>query len=110
MLVIDKWPGLVTNASPYALPPGAATEQTNLISINPGQLIVRDGLTVKTFDSVDTSSGVVIKMFRFQDGINETLLYQDADGNIYSTKSLSTFLVTENNDNIVDENLNSLVA
>ena len=109
MLVIDKWPGLVTNDSPYSLPPGAATEQVNLICINPGQLITRDGLTAKTFESSDTSSATIIKMFRFQDGINENLLYQDADGNIYCTLSVHAMLVTENGDNLCDENLNTFV-
>lgn len=38
------WGGLVTNASPYAVPPGAATEQTNLTNTIPGQLSCRKGM------------------------------------------------------------------
>tara|TARA_R100000278_G_C5333542_1_gene115596 strand:- start:132 stop:464 length:333 start_codon:yes stop_codon:yes gene_type:complete len=110
MLVIDKWPGLVTNASPYAIPPGASSEQVNLICINPGQLITRDGLTAKTYESNDTSSTVVIKMFRFQDGANENLLYQDSDGNIYCTLPIYTLLVTENDDVVCDHNLNGIAV
>ena len=109
MLVIDKWPGLVTNASPYAIPPGASPEQINLICINPGQLVVRDGLGSKTYPSNDTSSGTIIKMFRYQDQSLENLLYQDADGNIYCTLSVAVFLVTENGDNLVDESDNKLI-
>jgi hypothetical protein len=38
------WAGLVTNASPYAIPPGAAVEQTNLVTTVPGQLATRGGM------------------------------------------------------------------
>lgn len=40
----QDWKGLVTNASPYALPPGAATEQTNLQAHVPGQMTTRGGM------------------------------------------------------------------
>lgn len=40
----DSWSGLVTNASPYALPPGAAVEQWNLSCNVPGQLTSRGGM------------------------------------------------------------------
>lgn len=42
------WAGLVTNASPYAIPAGAAVEQTNLNTITPGQLTSRGGMQVVT--------------------------------------------------------------
>lgn len=38
------WAGLVTNASPYAIPAGAAVEQTNLNTVTPGQLTSRGGM------------------------------------------------------------------
>lgn len=40
----ENWKGLITNASPYALPAGAATEQVNLQCHIPGQLITRGGM------------------------------------------------------------------
>lgn len=40
----DSWPGLVTNASPFAIPPGAAVEQTNLAVSVPGQMSARGGM------------------------------------------------------------------
>lgn len=40
----DQWAGLVTKASPYILPPGAAVEQVNLALTIPGQLTTRDGM------------------------------------------------------------------
>lgn len=40
----DVWSGLITNASPYALPPGAAVEQVNLTCTARGQLQSRGGM------------------------------------------------------------------
>ena len=42
---ITAWLGLITAASPYSLPAGAAAVQTNLQIRKPGQLIPRPGLT-----------------------------------------------------------------
>lgn len=39
-----NWSGLVTNASPYALPHGAAVEQVNFHNAVPGQLTSRGGM------------------------------------------------------------------
>ena len=48
---VKQWSGLITNASPYILPPGAATVQDNLHCRTPGQLRVRDGMRLVDFDS-----------------------------------------------------------
>lgn len=40
---INQFPGLIQAASPYAIPPGAAVEQVNIMSLVPGQLTVRGG-------------------------------------------------------------------
>lgn len=45
----DQWAGLVTKASPYAIPPGAAVEQTNLTCSIPGQLTSRNGMRPVAF-------------------------------------------------------------
>lgn len=51
----DSWPGLVTNASPFAIPPGAAVEQTNLTANIPGQIAARSGMRkVSSTASVST--------------------------------------------------------
>lgn len=46
----DDWKGLITNASPYVLPPGASVDQVNLQAHIPGQLTTRGGMRV--IDSV----------------------------------------------------------
>jgi hypothetical protein len=43
------WAGLVTNASPYAIPAGAAVEQTNIVTSTPGQLTSRGGMRPVSF-------------------------------------------------------------
>lgn len=45
----DQWSGLVTKASPYILPAGAAVEQVNLQTAIPGQLTTRGGMRKVSF-------------------------------------------------------------
>lgn len=81
MISIEKWAGLVTNASPYALPPGAAVTQVNMQVIAPGQLSVRPGLTAVTFASHTGSTSPVRKMFRYPRDV-DLVVYQNAAGEI----------------------------
>jgi len=85
MIVIDKWAGLATNASPYSIPPGSAVQQVNLQCLVPGKLSVRPGLTPITFTSADSTSSPVVSTFRYQNGTAEHLIYQDSGGRIYSS-------------------------
>jgi hypothetical protein len=85
MIVIDKWAGLVTNASPYSVPPGGAVQQVNLQCLVPGKVTVRPGLQVITFASSDSTSSPVRTAFRYQNGVGEHLVYQDSAGRIYSS-------------------------
>lgn len=47
----NLWAGLVTNASPYVIPHGAAVEQTNLVGYVPGQLVSRGGMRPVDFSA-----------------------------------------------------------
>lgn len=86
MIVIEKWPGLVTNASPYSLPPGAAVTQVNLQVVSPGQVTVRPGLTAVTWSSHTGSTATVQVAMRFQHGATETVVYQNSSGGIFVAK------------------------
>lgn len=86
MIQIEKWAGLVTNASPYAIPPGATVEQVNVQCLVPGQLTVRPGMQPVTMPQAVPAGVTVIKAFRYQHGIDEHLVYQTSDGAIYSTQ------------------------
>lgn len=50
-----QWVGLVTNASPHAIPPGATVDQVNLGTETPGQLTVRGGMRVLSTLGVNTA-------------------------------------------------------
>lgn len=80
MIVIDKWPGLVTNASPYAIANGAAVTQVNLQVIIPGQVSVRPGMQAVTWSSLTGGTEPVRVVFRAPCGSTERLIFQDAAG------------------------------
>ena len=50
----EQWLGLITNASPYTIPPGAAVQQINAQTDRPGQMASRGGMI-----PVNTQSGRV---------------------------------------------------
>ena len=68
MITIEKWSGLVTAASPYALPGGAAVHQVNLQCVNPGQLQCRSGCA-----TVVSTAYPVVSMVRFSTGTQDTV-------------------------------------
>ena len=81
MIVVEKWAGLVTNASPYSLPPGAAVTQVNLQVINPGQIKVRPGLQAVSFSAHSASASAVRSAVRYP-GSSDAIIYQNAGGSI----------------------------
>lgn len=90
MIQIDKWAGLVTNASPYSIPPGAMAKQENLQCLVPGVLTCRPGLAGVTTASNDTTSSPVTSMARYQHSGAEHIVYQDSQGRIYSSVKAGT--------------------
>jgi hypothetical protein len=85
VIVIDKWAGLATNASPYSIPPGSTVQQTNLQCLVPGKLTVRPGMQTISFASADSTGSTIRSAFRYQQGTGEHLVYQDSAGRIYSS-------------------------
>jgi hypothetical protein len=83
MIVINKWGGLATNASPYTIPPGAAVTQVNLQVLSPGALTVRGGLASMTWTTHSGSTAPVISLHRYQSGTVETVIYQNASGSLF---------------------------
>lgn len=88
MISIDKWTGLVTNASPYAIPPGAAVTQVNLQVITPGQLVVRPGMVALTFTAHTGSTTPIRSATRYPRDA-ENVLYQNSAGEIRVGKGAS---------------------
>jgi hypothetical protein len=89
VIVIDKWAGLATNASPYSIPPGSAVTQVNLQSLVPGQLQVRPGMAAVSWVSHTGTTVPVVVAFRFQHGTQETVVYQNLSGHIRVAKGLA---------------------
>lgn len=88
MIAIEKWAGLVTNASPYAIPPGSAVTQVNLQVISPGRLTVRSGTTAASFASHTGSTQSIIRAFRYP-AAKESVIYQNSSGSIRIAKDPS---------------------
>jgi len=83
MITIEKWAGLATNASPYAIPPGAAVTQVNLQVINPGQMVVRKGATTVTFATTSGTTVPVVKAMRTPFGGVEKVIYENSSGQVF---------------------------
>jgi hypothetical protein len=81
VIAIDKWAGLVTNASPYAIPPGSGVTQVNLQVLAPGKVSVRPGMTSVTFTSHTGSTQSIVSMFRYPRS-SEAIVYQNSAGQI----------------------------
>jgi hypothetical protein len=79
MIVIDKWSGLATNASPYTIPPGATVVQVNLQCLVPGKVSVRPGTTAVTFAAHTGGSSPIRRMFRYPRS-TDRIIYQSSDG------------------------------
>lgn len=88
MIVIDKWAGLATNASPYAIPPGAAVTQVNLQVLSPGRVTVRPGTAAVSFSSHTGATAPIVRAFRYPRD-TDSIVYQNASGNIYVARSPS---------------------
>lgn len=89
MITIEKWAGLVTNASPYSLPPGAAVTQVNLQVINPGQLVCRKGATAVTWGTSSGTTIPVVKAMRTPYGGVEKVIYQNSSGQVFVAENPS---------------------
>ena len=79
MIAIEQWSGLVTNASPYAIKPGAAVTQVNLQILAPGELAVRPGTQAVSFTLHTGSTARIWQSFRYP-AHTEAVLYQSEDG------------------------------
>jgi len=82
MITIDTWSGLVTNASPYSIPPGAAVTQVNFQCVRPGELVTRKGQSAVSASTHDVTAAVPVVMVRHQIGAYECVVYQNASGSL----------------------------
>lgn len=80
----DAWGGLMTNASPFALPAGAAVEQVNLCADVPGQLYTRGGMQPVAFVQ---QAGVVLDCYPYVFEGRTFLVALTADGSLVALES-----------------------
>ena len=88
MIIIEKWAGLVTNASPYVIPPGSAVTQVNLQVLTPGRLSVRPGTVSVSFSTHTGSTSPIVRAFRYPRS-TDSVVYQNAAGKIFVARNPS---------------------
>ena len=80
----NKWAGLMSNASPYALPPGAATVQVNLTTEVPGQLTSRGGMLPVRFASAQPE---LLDIYPYESSGKTYLVGLTSQGHLVSLES-----------------------
>ena len=85
----ESWSGLITNASPFALPPGAAVEQTNLATHIPGQLTLRGGMRPVAFDfgEAEAPTAAPVSLATYSSGDQTVVLCLFSDGTMAALPS-----------------------
>lgn len=78
MIQLSQWAGLATNASPYALPPGATVEQVNLQCLSPGQLTARKGFVIESLGGTSP----VTRVFLYHNNGVADIIYQRENGDV----------------------------
>jgi hypothetical protein len=86
MIVIEKFAGLATNASPYSIPPGAAVTQVNVQILSPGQLTVREGLATVSWTTHTGSTEPIVRAINYQHSTFPQAVYQNSAGAVYVAK------------------------
>lgn len=82
------WAGQISNASPHMLPLGAAVSQVNARCQVEGELSVRPGTQLVTFDNaIADAAGEVIAMYSLPGEVNDVLLYELSDGSVKAGRS-----------------------
>lgn len=81
---VNKWGGLITNASPYSVPAGAAVEQVNLCTDVPGQLYTRGGMLPVLFVRRAPS---ILDAYPYERNNQSTLVVLAADGSLIALES-----------------------
>lgn len=76
------WGGLITNASPFALPVGAAVEQVNLAADVAGQVYTRGGMWPVAFAATSQASGPFVDCHPYAHDGQSWLLCMKTDGSL----------------------------
>ena len=77
----EEWKGLVSNADPHDIPPGAMQSQENCYSRYPGQMNVRLGMKLES-DLSDSGTEEIITTFTYEHPQGDFLVTVDTAGDI----------------------------
>ena len=91
MLRIARFGGLVTYASPYAVPPGGAVSQVNLTCAVPGQLTTRGGVKALEYTGAPRApQNLVTQLFTAPGGVGkgDKLIVIEEDGSVMLSPSV----------------------
>lgn len=87
---IREFKGLVTNADPHDLPPGAAQVMDNITTLIAGQLTARKGHAETTFaNEISDVASNVIAMQYFPTALADFTVYVTASGLVKAGRSVS---------------------
>lgn len=82
--------GLMTNANPHSIPPGAAQVQTNVVCTVAGQLTVRKGMRAIAFaNAITATTHSVLSMVEYARPQGTIVVYEDSAGNLKAGRSPS---------------------
>ena len=84
------WKGLITNADPHDLGPGAGVIQNNLEIKAPGKLSIRKGIRPGGFaNPAPPSTAAVISAMYYQRPEADWIIYHLADGSVKAGRSFN---------------------
>lgn len=86
----ENWPGLMTNADPHDLPPGAAVVQDNCYDRRAGELSVRLAREVLHFDdpgSADVEDSQIIATAAMAQAHARYVVFLQENGNVRIAKN-----------------------
>lgn len=72
MITIEKWQGMITNASPFAVPGGAFVDQVNIQCLRPGRVESRLGHSAIT--GAASLSGQIVSLIRWASTSQDAVL------------------------------------
>lgn len=83
-VVIEKWPGRVSNRNQHA-EPTAPVEYENLQTIVPSSMTVRKGMLPLSFANATTASSAnIIAAYRFERPEAELIVYENTNGELHA--------------------------
>ena len=80
---VHDWKGLISNADPHDIHPGAGQEVSNLLVLAPGTMEARKGVRPVTFgNAIAATTNSIITMVAYKGQTGSHVVYEDSAGNV----------------------------